>query len=273
MANQIPVKKLLFVLVLATFQFGVRAQNPAGGVIFGANIGTSKIFNEVTPDFKPIINEFNHQAGFIFEPELSKLLGNHFEIGTSFGVSTLKGKTDNPQFSAEGHHPAMLDPITEPVKYKTKLMGQKFYFGYYFRSFSKIDKSFKLEPFLRMGAGYFYYTSDFSYQDPALGTIFGKGVEGYTDLTTGVFFGTAGLKMYLNPKVFLNASYTFNYVRYDFLDAVHNYNAEGYRDRTTPDIRGIYSDIKFGIFYQFGNRGVKSGKTGTPGAYLPFSKL
>ena len=272
MEKLIPVKKVLFFLFLLFFQLSILAQNPSSGFIIGGNIGISKIFNEVTPEFKPIINEFNHQAGIIFEPELDKLLGKHFEVGTSFTVSSLKGKTDNPQFSAEGYHPAMKDPITEPVQYKTNLMGQKFYGGFYFRSFEKIDKPFMPEPFIRLGGGYFYYQSDFSYQDPALGTIFGKGVEGYTDLTTGVFFGTAGLKMYITSSIFVNASYTFNYVRYDFLDAVHNYTADGIRDRDNPDIRGIYSDIKVGIFYQIGGKDSKNGRNTSSGNNLPFSK-
>lgn len=275
------MKKFLLVATFIIYHFVLLAQTPSSGLIVGVNIGSSKVITEMYPDFTTV-NEFNHLPGLIVEPELNKLFGKHFEIGTSFAYSNLKGETDNPQFSAEGHHPAMIDPndptnmntITEPVRYNTRLMGEKFYFGYYFRSFEKINKSFMPEPFLRVGGGYFYYWSDFAYQDPALGTIFGKGVEDYTDLTTGVIFTTAGLKMYITPVLFMNVSATFNYVRYDFLDAVHNYNNEGYRDRTNPDVRGIYSDFKIGFFYQI--RGKKA-RQGIPDKYsvdyLPFASF
>jgi len=271
MVKQIPVKKLLLLFTFILFQISMLAQTPASGIIVGGNIGISKVLTEIYPDFTTV-NEFDHQPGLILEPELNKLFGKHYEIGTSFTIASLKGKTDDPQFSAEGFHSAMMDPITEPVHYKTTLMGQKFYFGFYFNSFEKIDKPFKIEPFVRLGGGYFYYTSEFGYQDPELGVIFGKGVEGYTDLTTGVLFLSGGIKMYITPNLFINTTLAFNYVRYDFLDAVHNYNAEGYRDNRNPDVRGIYADFKIGLFYQFTAKGVKSGKTGTPGAYLPFSK-
>ncbi len=250
----------------------VLAQAPASGIIIGGNIGTSKVLTEITPDFHSI-NEFEHHPGMLFEPEIGKLFGNHFEAGTSFTVSSFSGKNDDTQFSATGYHAAMKDLLDEPVKYNTSLMGQKFYFGYYFRSFSKIDKPYMVEPFVRLGGGYFYYTSEFSYQDPELGTIFGKGVQGYTDLTTGILFTAAGIKMYLNPSLFINSSVSLNYVHYDFLDAVHNYTPDGYRDSSTPDVRGLYTDIKIGIFYQINRKGTKSGRAGTgPGVYLPFSK-
>lgn len=265
------MKKILILFSILFFHLHLLSQNPSKGVIVGGGIGISGVVTEVYPDFTTV-NEFNHLPGLLIEPELNKLFGQHFELGTSFSVASLRGKTDNPQFSAEGYHGAMVDPIIEPVQYKTTLMGQKFYFGYYFKSFEKINQPFIPEPFVRVGAGYFYYTSEFSYQDPALGTIFGKGVEGYLDLTTGVLFLSGGMKMYLSPNIFINTSLTANYVRYDFLDAVHNYTADGYRDNRNPDVRGIYADLKIGIFYQFTAKGVRSGKTGTSDAYLPFSK-
>lgn len=271
MAKQITVKKILLLFSVLLIQINLLAQSPATGVIIGGSMGTSKVLTEVYPDFTKV-NEFNHLPGLLYEPELNKLFGRHYEIGTSFTIASLKGKTDDPQFSAEGYHGAMYEPITEPVQYKTTLMGQKFYFGFYFKPFDKIDQLFKTEPFVRVGGGYFYYTSEFSYQDPEQGTIFGKGVEGYTDLTTGLLFLSGGLKMYISPNFFINTTFTANYVRYDFLDAVHNYTAEGYRDNRNPDVRGIYADFKIGIFYQFTAKGVKSGKTGVRDAYLPFSQ-
>ncbi len=266
--NYKPVKNVLLLCSLILMQFNLLAQSPKGGVIVGGNIGSSMILSEVSPDFSTRVNEFNHQPGFIFEPELNKLIGNHLEVGTTFTLTFLNGKTDDPDFSAEGFHTAMKYDITEPVQYNTRMMGQKFYLGYYFRSFEKINRPYQIEPFIRAGGGYFYYLSDFSYQDPDLGVIFGKGVQDYATLTTAVFFGTAGIKTYISPNVFINSSITVNYVTYDFLDAVHNYDEFGERN----DYRGIYADFKIGIFYQFTAKGVKSGRTGTPGAYLPFSK-
>lgn len=242
-------------------------------------MGVSKINTELTPDFTKIQNEFEHKFAPAFSIELSKLIANHFEIGTDLNLTLLKGDTYNPQFSAEGVHPEMKDPITEPVEYSTRLFGQKFFVGYYLREFEYFQNRLRLEPFLRAGMGYSSYTSKFRYIDaPKDELIFGKnaGDFKYWNYIKPVFFASAGIRAYQSRHFIVNTTLTLNYAPSDFLDAVHNYNddtvASELERRKQFDIRGIYTEFKMGIFYhsnELGNHKSRKGKYKVP--VMPFS--
>ncbi len=265
---------LLLFSVLALAQ-----QHPNSGLIIGANLGLSKVNTELTPGFKTIPNEFTHKMAPAFSIELSKLIGDHLEIGTDVHLTFLKGDTDDPQFSAEGIHPEMRDPITEPVEYRNQLFGQKFFLGFYFRRFEYFNHAWRLEPFLRVGGGYNTYTSKFRYIDaPDDELIFGKnaGRFNYWNLLTGVYFASAGIRTYKTRHLIINTTFTINYSNYDFLDVVHNYNddvgSSEYTRRTDYDIRGIYTELKIGIFYhsnELGKHKSRKGKYKQP--VMPFS--
>ncbi|MFV0591186.1 MAG: hypothetical protein ACK5M7_07360 [Draconibacterium sp.] len=260
----------LFVLLFFLFT-GAYSQNPTSGIIFGTKIGVSQMLTEVTPDFKEHLTEFDHKPGFAMDLELSKLFFNHWEAGTDINFTNLKGETDNPDFTAIGNHHSMPAPIEDPVEYTNLLIGQKFFIGYYFRSFENITSPWTPEPFLRAGIGYIQYGAELKYQDPALGSIFGKGAGDYTNLSMSsmVLFLSAGVKSYVNPNFFINTTFTCNYTNYDYLDAVYNY----YSDGTRADLRGIYTEIKVGLYFQSNGSGKGSshskGKTADP---LPFSR-
>lgn len=84
-----------------------------------------------------------------------------------------------------------------------------------------------------------------------------------------VLFLSAGIKSYLNPNFFVNTTFTCNYTNYDFLDGVYNYHADG----TRADLRGIYSELKIGLYFQSnGGSGSKTHRAGNNRNPLPFSR-
>ncbi|HYQ57385.1 MAG TPA: hypothetical protein VEP89_08545 [Draconibacterium sp.] len=273
MRHLIATFSLLFISVI------VLAQHPNAGLIIGANLGAAKVNTELTPDYTRILNEFDHKIAPAFSVELSKLIANHFEVGTDVHLTFLKGDTDDPQFSAEGIHPEMRDPITEPVEYSTQLFGQKFYLGYYFRKYEYFRYPWRLEPFIRAGMGYSSFTSKLNYIDaPNDELIFGKNTGDFNtyNIIRAVYFASAGVRSYQSRHFIINTTVTLNYSPCDFLDAVHNYNddinASEWDRRNDFDIRGIYTEIKVGIFYhsnELGNHKSRKGKFQKP--VMPFS--
>ncbi len=226
---------------------------------------------EITPNFKGRLTEFNHQAAPAFDFEISKLLGNHWEIATDLNLTYLKGYTDNPEFTAEGVQPYLITAITDPVEYSNKLLGQKISAGYYLRAFERYGDNLRLEPFVRIGAGYQRYTTQLKYSDTGT-LIYGINTGSFKDikLTRNNFYFSGGVKTHISGHFFISLIYTFNYVNYDFLDAVHNY----YSDGTFADLRGLYSDFKIGVFYHFYGKNKRKGKgrgTNNQQYYLPFS--
>jgi len=265
------VKKITFITILLITHLIVFSQNPTSGIIIGTKAGVSKLVTEVSSDFKEHITEFDNKPGFAIDLEVSKLLLRHWEIGTDVDLTNLKGDTDNPDFSAEGIHYKMKNPIEDPVEYSNRLIGQKFFIGYYFRSFENIATTWMPEPFLRAGIGYIQYAVDLKYKDPELGTIFGKGTGEYADLSTSsmVLFLSAGVKSYISPNFFVNTTFTCNYTNYDFLDGVYNYNSDG----TRSDLRGIYTELKLGFYFQSNGsgKGSRRGKSNMRNPH-PFSR-
>jgi len=265
------VKHLVLTISLLFILLSVSAQHPNAGIIIGTNLGIAKINTELTSNFKPIANEFNHKQSPAFDVELSKLIHKHWEIGTNTYLTILKGDTDDPQFSAEGIHWEMIDPITEPVEYTNQLFGQKFFLGYYFRKSLRYKTPWRLEPFLRIGGGYSNYTSKFKYIDaPNDELIFGKNAGNFKNfkLINNLWYMSGGIRTYTNNHLIINTTVTVNYSGYDFLDVVHNYNA----DRTHRDVRGIFTEFKIGIFYHTNELGSHKSRIGQfKVKYLPFS--
>lgn len=265
------MKKINIVTFLLLIYSTAFAQNPTSGIIIGTKVGASKMMTEITPDFKEHLTEFDHKPGLTIDLEISKLLLNHWEIGTDIFLTNLRGENDNPDFTAEGFHYKMKDPIDDPVEYTNRLTGQRFFVGYYFRSFENINALFTPEPFLRAGIGYLQYGVELKYQDPELGSIFGKGTGDFTNFSTSsmLFFLSAGVKSYFSPNFFINTTLSCNYTNYDFLDGVYNY----YNDGTRADLRGIYTEFKLGFYFQTNGSGKsrRHGK-GSSANPLPFSR-
>lgn len=258
------------------------AQSFTEGLHLGVKLGASQFLGETGSDISGRLEEFNNTFGLAYDIELAKYFGSHLEIGIEVGQSTLKGDTDNPQFSAEGFHHSMGLGIDDPVEYENKLFSQKIFLSYYLRDVANEGEGFYLNPFVRAGAGHIVYNAKLQYQDPADGgVIFSKGIKEYnqTSMSTAVFFFGGGIKASLSNNISLMASAIFNHVTYDFLDAVYNYSPTGER----LELNGMYSEFKVGVFYNFGNgggagsfgskKGSKSRRNSNPSStHLPFAR-
>lgn len=228
-------------------------QNFTDGLNLGIKLGTSKLMGEMSGGTSEMIQEFDNRFSPSYDIEISNYLGNHWEIGAEIGITKLTGETANPNFSAEGWHSSMLEPLVDPVEYENKLFTQRFFTSYYLRNLGDGGNGIHINPFLRVGIGHLMYKAKLEYVNTPAETdkqIFAKGGS-YSDarLTTAVFFGGAGLKASLSDKLFLLTSVSFNYVDYDFLDVVYNYTTNGERANGS----GLYSEFKVGVFYSFGN--------------------
>ncbi len=244
----------------------------------GIKMGGSKLMGEIPKGATGIINEFDNKTGFAFAFEISKYLSPRWEIGVDFMNSNLNGSTYNPRFSAEGLQAGIPYEINDPVEYENKLVGQNIYFRYFFKPHS--SQSFFI-PFVKAGGGYLNYTSKFKYIDAAEDVLlFGKGKEGYTDLSTPMFVFGTGIKTTISRNFYLLTTVNINMVNYDFLDVVHNYG----EDKNRQQITGIYTDFKIGAFYSIGNPKAKDKKENknkdknkrgstTKNSYLPFSPV
>lgn len=243
------MRRIIFVIfILTTIKSPLLAQKFTNGINMGFNVGSSRLLVEVPRDFSYTVNEFSNQSGLALDFEISKLLGDHWELGIKTGFSNLSGKSEDSNFSAEGWHASMMSEIDKPVEYTNKLTGQVVFVGYYFSAF---DEKPNFEPFVRLGIGYDSYESKLRYSDPndgnpqKEGLIFGKTIDGYPNLTTMVYSFQTGIRHKISSLFYINTTLNLNYVNYDFLDVVHNYDIHGNNLR----LKGIYSELKVGIFF------------------------
>ncbi len=256
------LSKYIIVIILACVSSGLFAQNL---INVGVKMGGSKLIGEITKGSTGVINEFNNKTGFAFAFEISKYISPRLEIGVDFMNSNLKGSTNNPEFSAEGLQGGIPDEIINPVEYGNKLLGPNLYFRYFFKPYS--SKSYFI-PFLKAGGGYLKYNSKFKYiEAPNDDFLFGKGKEGYTDLTTPVLIVGTGIKTAISRNLYLLTTVDFNMVNYDFLDVVHNFD----ENKTRQQITGVYTEFKIGIFYTVSNPWAKKKRgNSNKNSYLPF---
>ena len=244
-----------------------KAQEFSGsGVNIGVNAGGAILIGEIKNDFSALINEFQHKVGGACGFEISKYLSKKWEIGGEIDYTVLNGYTNSPEFSIEGLHFEFTTDIVDPVEYKNKLLGFNFHFRYFFKDPGTESKFF---PFIRSGVGYLKYFSEVKYVDAPADSepLFGKGGEGFTSLSTPVFFLGTGFKTQFNQNFYFISSVSFNFVSYDFLDVMHNYTLERGRQKIT----GLYTVFKIGIYYNLlFSRNTNNGPS--KGNHLPFSK-
>ena len=267
-------KYLVLILILVSiFNSGYSQNFSESGINTGVKAGGSKLLGEIPYDFSQIINELENKTGFATSFEISKYISPRWETGAEIGYTNLNGSTNSPDFSAEGFQYSMPDDLIGPVEYINELFVQDFFFRYFFTP-ANTESAFV--PYIRFGGGLLSYFSKFKYIDaPGDELIFGKGKEGYTKLSTPVFFLGTGFKSTISSRIYMVTSIDFNVVNYDFLDVVHNYGPAGNR----IDLAGLYAEFKIGFFYTAGKPGGKSkdkSKNKNPGSsgsnYLPFSR-
>ncbi len=266
------IKYTVFLFVISFMTLNSNAQNFfSSGLNAGVKGGASLLMAEIPYDFSHKIIEFDNKFGFSIDAELSKYLSSHWEVAISFNLSALNGESQNSSFSAEGHHPAFIEPITEPVEYNNILTGQNIFFRFYLLPLSNSSEKVNMYPFISAGIGYLNYRSKFQYIDPNDGEIiFGKGVDGYTSLSTVNYSLGGGIKTSLTSKLYMITSMNINLVPYDFLDVVHNYDGDGSR----LDLIGVFAEFKVGIFYSLTpfTSGEGRNKKSPSQDFLPFGK-
>jgi len=188
----------LFLTLLLIFVIKINSAQEfsKSGVNTGIKIGGSRLLGEIPKGFSGIINEFDNKIGFASAFELSKYVSSRWEIGCDVGYAALNGNTYSPDFSAEGVQEGIPSEINDPVEFKNKLLGFNFFFRYFFKAAGS-ESAFI--PFVSSGGGIINYNSKFKYIDaPSYQLIFGKGTEGYTTLTTPIFFIGKGFKTFLS---------------------------------------------------------------------------
>jgi hypothetical protein len=265
----------IITLIFFLFTNTIFAQGSSvNGLNVGANIGGARLLTEIKNDFSGIINEFNNKFGIAGGIEFSKYISPRWEIGGEFGQSVINGYTNSPDFSVEGLHYIFDTDIVDPVEYKNKLLGLHLLVRYYFKD---VNSDSKIIPFFRIGAGYLNHFSEIKYIDaPDDDLIFGKGGEGFTSLSTPVFVLGTGFKSPVSQNLYLMALINFNFVNYDLLDVVHNYNTN---KKERLKITGLYTELKIGIFYNVnfsngkkpGHNNLNSGRNSNK-SHLPFAR-
>lgn len=268
--------KLIISVPLFFFSFLVYAQNFSdSGINLGVKLGVASMLGEIPDGSLSIESEFNHQPGFAAGFEISKDIAPRIQTGIEAGMTILNGNSYAPEFSAEGiNNPGIISigEINDPVKYQNVLSSMTIIGRYYFRN---IKTRSAFNPFLSIGGGLLNYNSLLQFIDSGE-TIVGKGQGKNSKLSTAVFKIGTGFKTTLNEKMDLSTSADFNFVGYDFLDVMHNYDSAGERQK----MRGLYFELKAGLFFNFGNSGksqekTSSGKKGgnSKGSeYLPFAR-
>lgn len=136
-----------------------------------------------------------------------------------------------------------------------------------------------------MGKGHLADRSFVKYKDaPANEFISAKGLNDVYWSTNAVLYCGGGIKDSIANNISLMTSDMFNHLNSELLNMVHNYNTTGESLR----LKGMYSDFKIGLFYNFGTlksgrkNGSEKNKSGsrrkesgrgskTSSTYLPFS--
>lgn len=263
--NQQILKRIyIFSFLVSVVSSSLAQKQNTSGLNFGAKIGASTLLSEIPYDFSKTINEFDNKAGLAYSFEVSKYISTRWELGFEWNFSNLRGSTYSPEFSAEGIQAGIPAEITEPVEYNNNLNGPSIFFRYYFKP---VTEEVYFNPFIRLGIGLLHYKSTFSYIDTEE-VIFGTDKVGSNVNTPVLNLGT-GFKTSLSPRAYLVTSIDFNMVNYDFLDVVHNFDAEGNRQK----LFGLYLEFKVGIFYNILLKTKKKSKSKySATGFMPFGR-
>lgn len=262
---------LLFISWGSAAQIGKHRHENTKGLSLTVKAGGSMLVTEIYSDFSGSVNEFYNQPGPGFGAELTKYLSGNLEAGADLSFSWLRGNNLAPDFTANGICHYMLEPVTEPVQYTTRLYGPKIFARYHFLPAHK-KQPFNL--YLKAGAGILFYESELFYKYRTENKfIFGKGLgeNKTTQVSNAVYVLGSGVCYNVGPRVAFNTSLNLNFVNYDFLDMVHNYDEAGNRRKIT----GLFSELSIGITIQLEKSMVpfmRKVKKSYPVRHLPFAR-
>lgn len=262
---------LLIISWESTAQIGKHRHENTKGLNLSLKAGGSMLITEIYSDFSGAVNEFHHQPGPGFGAELSKYFSGNIEAGTELSFSWLRGGNHAPRFSANGICHYMTEPVTEPVQYTTRLYGPKIFARYHF--LPRLKES-PVNLYLKAGVGILFYESELFYKYRTENKfIFGKGLgeNKTTQVSNVVYILGSGFCYNVGPRVKFITSLNLNFVNYDFLDMVHNYDEAGNRRQIT----GLFSELNIGITIQLEKSMVpfmRKVKKSYPVKHLPFAR-
>ena len=248
----------------------VNAQEGTGGIFVAGKTGISYLATEIHSNFSGAVSESGNLPGPYAGLELSAYVHPVLEAGAGFSYSFLKGNTANPDFSAIGHQYYMTDAIQGPVVYSNRLLGPELFARWYPVRNSRPGG---MKIFLKAGVGIMFHESQISYLSSSGEEVsFGKNKGDFKqyNLTNVAYILGSGLRYSISDRVGLKVAANFNFVGYDFLDVVHNFDDEGQR----AGIIGLYTDLTAGISIRLGTPAVTETAKVVKSAramHLPFS--
>ncbi len=235
---------MLMCMALTLSKFSAAQNDFESGINIGIQVGSSKLLGEYNGLSESVV-EFNNANGISTSLEISKYFSPHLEGSFGLSFSHLSGNIDDPlTLSAQGYHDAFPLPpnqIVDPLEYNNNLVKPNLFLRYYLL---KVTKSSYFNPYLKLGAGYLNYRSELK-DTETQEIIYGKGNENYANLSTGVVILGTGFRTNISNQFYVLTSFDLNFVNYDLLDVVHNYDETGNR----LDLTGVFSEIRIGIFY------------------------
>lgn len=197
-------------------------------------LGTAVLVKEFSRTFQALQKEFDHTPGYVINLSLARKIGEKLELGVSISPYHLSGTSNLPDFSAIGNHGAFKGTIyQEPVEYSTSSFNY-FFFARYFliQDETKFGNGIQWFPFVEAGLGENLFKTEVKYQTLPEGatkqTIFSKGTKEQPKPGNAVQWNLgAGTKIKFTESWSLLLELTGDFVMYDCMDAVHNYDTAG----------------------------------------------
>lgn len=218
-------------------------------------------------------NEFKHQPGYVFNFDITRTLGKHWEPGIKFSLYHISGESELPEFSANGVHSAFSRLYQVPVEYKTDSRSFSVFCRYYFREFpDKSKDKIRFDPFVELGGGINIFTTELSYQSNPISSlspvIFQKGTGDRPTPGDAVQYNVgAGTRLRFNKTWDLLTSFNMEVIDYGCLDAVHNYDKSGER----INAKGIIAKFMIGVIIPISNRVSSKTSRNSRSVYLPWA--
>lgn len=231
--------------------------------------GVAQLVREFTNDFQFLENEFQHNPGWALNLNVGRRLGKRLEPGISFGVYKLSGTAEQADFTANGIHASFKDIYPGiPVEYDNISSSLLLFMRYYFREFSNQKYNrVRFDPYAEISGGMNIFATELFYQTTPPGkdrpVIFqksgpNKGIVGQLSVGLGTQVG-------FGSKWKLTVSLNTDWVNYDCLDGVHNYNNEGERNHA----KDIVSRLMVGMVIPIG--AASGGNSSSGNDYFPWS--
>jgi hypothetical protein len=231
--------------------------------------GVAQLVSEFTNDFQFLENEFQHNPGWALNINIGRTFGNHWEPGISLGVYKLSGTAEQADFTANGIHSSFKEIYPGiPVEYDNISSSLLFFMRYYFKEFSNHKQNgLRLDPYAEIGGGMNVFATELFYQTTPPGkehpVIFQK--SGPNKGNVGQLSVGMGTQVGFGSSWKLTVSLNADWINYDCLDGVHNYNNEGERNHA----KDIVSRLMVGMVIPIG--AASGGNSSSGNEYLPWS--